>query len=51
MVKLGYLKDILSPGSSAGWDPSTKTFANTATAVYLAYVRQIGAGAVAAGLI
>ena len=49
MVKLGYLKDILSPGSSAGWDPATKTFANTATAVYLAYVRQIGAGAVAAG--
>ncbi len=49
LVKLGYLKDILSPGSSAGWDPSTKTFANTATAVYLAYVRQIGAGAVAAG--
>ncbi|MES3017153.1 MAG: oligopeptide transporter, OPT family [Bacteroidota bacterium] len=49
LVKLGYLKDLLSPGSSAGWDPSTKTFANTATAVYLAYVRQIGAGAVAAG--
>lgn len=49
LVKLGYLKDMLSPGSSAGWDPATKTFANTATAVYLAYVRQIGAGAVAAG--
>jgi putative OPT family oligopeptide transporter len=49
LVKLGYLKDVLTPGSSAGWDPLTKTFANTATAVYLAYVRQIGAGAVAAG--
>ncbi len=49
LVKLGYLKDVLSPGSSAGWDPATKTFANTATAIYLAYVRQIGAGAVAAG--
>lgn len=49
LVKLGYLKDVLSPGSSAGWDPLTQTFANTATAVYLAYVRQIGAGAVAAG--
>jgi len=49
LVKLGYLKDVLSPGSSAGWDPLTKTFADTATAVYLAYVRQIGAGAVAAG--
>ncbi|HEY1009303.1 MAG TPA: OPT/YSL family transporter, partial [Daejeonella sp.] len=49
LVKLGYLKDVLSPGSSAGWDPATKTFENTATAIYLAYVRQIGAGAVAAG--
>ena len=49
LVKLGYLKDVLTPGSSAGWDPLTRTFANTATAVYLAYVRQIGAGAVAAG--
>ncbi len=49
LVKLGYLNDVLSPGSSAGWDPLTQTFANTATAVYLAYVRQIGAGAVAAG--
>ena len=49
LVKLGYLKDVLTPGSSAGWDPVTKSFTNTATAVYLAYVRQIGAGAVAAG--
>src|SRR5688572_14152753 len=49
LVKLGYLKDVLTPGGPGGWDPSTKTFANTATAVYRAYVRQIGAGAVAAG--
>jgi putative OPT family oligopeptide transporter len=32
-----------------GWDPATHTFGNTANAIYRAYVRQIGAGAVAAG--
>ena len=32
-----------------GWDPATHTFADTANAIYRAYVRQIGAGAVAAG--
>jgi putative OPT family oligopeptide transporter len=32
-----------------GWDETTHTFANTAEAVYRAYIRQIGAGAVAAG--
>ncbi len=32
-----------------GWDPVTHTFANTTNAIYRAYVRQIGAGAVAAG--
>ncbi|HEX6851116.1 MAG TPA: oligopeptide transporter, OPT family [Candidatus Polarisedimenticolaceae bacterium] len=32
-----------------GWDPATQTFANPAVAVYFAYIRQIGAGAVAAG--
>ncbi len=49
LVKLGYLKDVLTNGGPGGWDPTTQTFANTATAVYKAYVRQIGAGAVAAG--
>ncbi len=49
LVKLGYLKDVLTPGGPGGWDPVTNTFDNTATAVYRAYVRQIGAGAVAAG--
>ncbi|MEJ7780512.1 MAG: OPT/YSL family transporter [Daejeonella sp.] len=49
LVKLGYLKDVLSPGGPGGWDPATKTFATTATAIYQAYVKQIGAGAVAAG--
>lgn len=32
-----------------GWDETTHTFANSAEAIYRAYVRQIGAGAVAAG--
>ena len=49
LVKLGYLANIASSGGPGGWDPATQTFANTATAVYRAYVRQIGAGAVAAG--
>lgn len=49
LVKLGYLKDLLTGGGPGTWDPATHTFANTATAIYRAYVRQIGAGAVAAG--
>jgi putative OPT family oligopeptide transporter len=36
-------------GGRGNWDPVTKTFANQATALYFAYIRQIGAGAVAAG--
>jgi OPT family oligopeptide transporter len=48
-VKLGFLKDISTPGGSGGWDPVTKTFADPATAIYRAYVRLIGAGAVAMG--
>jgi OPT family oligopeptide transporter len=49
LVKLGYLTSLTAKGGAGGWDPVTHTFANTATAVYRAYVRQIGAGAVAAG--
>ncbi|WP_224363005.1 OPT family oligopeptide transporter [Hyalangium versicolor] len=49
LLKLGYLTDIAKAGGPGGWDPVTHTFSNTATAVYRAYVRQIGAGAVAAG--
>ncbi|MCR4820161.1 MAG: OPT/YSL family transporter [Elusimicrobiales bacterium] len=49
LVKLGELKDLALPGGPGGWDPVTHTFASTASAVYKAYVRQIGAGAVAAG--
>lgn len=49
LIKLGYLQDIFSRGGPGMWDPSTGTFSNTATAIYQAYVKQIGAGAVAAG--
>src|SRR5262247_3878628 len=46
LVKLGYLKDLATAGGKGGWDPQTHTFANTAVAIYFAYVRQIGAGSV-----
>ena len=46
--KLGYLADVHRAGAF-GWNPSTQTFAALNNAIYRAYVRQIGAGAVAAG--
>ncbi|ASZ09882.1 OPT/YSL family transporter [Chitinophaga pendula] len=49
LVKLGYLANLNTPGGQGGWDPATHTFANYSSAIYYAYVRQIGAGAVAAG--
>lgn len=49
LVKLGYLTDISKAGGQGGWDPVAKTFDNFSAAVYYAYIRQIGAGAVAAG--
>jgi uncharacterized oligopeptide transporter (OPT) family protein len=48
-VKLGFLHDINSAGGYGNWDPVTKTFGDPATAIYRAYIRQIGAGAVAMG--
>ena len=48
LVKLGYLADLNHKGAF-GWDPATQTFAALNNAIYRAYVRQIGAGAVAAG--
>jgi OPT family oligopeptide transporter len=48
LSKLGNLGDLNSPGAF-GWDPATKTFTDYADALYRAYIRQIGAGAVAAG--
>jgi OPT family oligopeptide transporter len=49
LVHVGYLSSVNVPGGSAGWDPATHTFADYSDAIYRAYVRHIGAGAVAAG--
>ncbi|MFB6455479.1 OPT family oligopeptide transporter [Chitinophaga sp. Hz27] len=49
LVKLGYLANLQTPGGQGSWDPVTHTFSDYAAAIYYAYVRQIGAGAVAAG--
>jgi OPT family oligopeptide transporter len=49
LVKLGYLADISAAGGPGGWDPTAHSFSNYADAIYRAYIRQIGAGAVAAG--
>jgi OPT family oligopeptide transporter len=49
LVKLSYLKSLTSAGGRGDWNPVTHTFADTARAIYFAYIRQIGAGAVAAG--
>src|SRR5436305_620833 len=48
LVKLGYLADIGKAGAY-GWDPAAHSFGQLNRAIYFAYVRQIGAGAVAAG--
>jgi OPT family oligopeptide transporter len=48
-VKLGFLKDVGTAGGYGGWDPVTRSFADPATAIYRAYIRLIGAGAVAMG--
>lgn len=49
LIKLGYLKSMATAGGPGAWDPVHHTFGDFATAIYRAYVRQIGAGAVAAG--
>jgi putative OPT family oligopeptide transporter len=49
LVKLGYLTDINTEGGPGAWDPAAHTFGNYSSAIYRAYIRQIGAGAVAAG--
>lgn len=48
LAKLNLL-DVNQVSEKFGWDPTSHTFTNTAEAVYRAYIRQIGAGAVAAG--
>src|SRR5678810_515111 len=49
LVKVGYLKSLAVAGGSGSWDPVTHTFKDYSEAIYRAYIRQIGAGAVAAG--
>jgi len=48
LVKLGYLSDVTKNGAY-GWDAATHQFSGLNRAIYFAYVRQIGAGMVAAG--
>ncbi len=48
-VKLGFMKDMLTAGGFGDWNPVTHQFTDPAQAIYRAYIRQIGAGAVAAG--
>ncbi|HEX7903284.1 MAG TPA: OPT/YSL family transporter [Chitinophagaceae bacterium] len=49
--KLGYITDLAKqgPGNAGSWDPVTHNFGDWSSAIYRAYIRQIGAGAVAAG--
>lgn len=49
--KLGYITDLAKagPGNAGTWDPVTHNFGDWSSAIYRAYIRQIGAGAVAAG--
>ncbi len=49
LQKLGYLANLQTAGGPGGWNPTTHTFTDTAAAIYRAYIRQIGAGAVTAG--
>jgi OPT family oligopeptide transporter len=49
LVKLGNLASLDTAGGYGNWDPQTHTFGSYADAIYRAYIRQIGAGAVAAG--
>jgi OPT family oligopeptide transporter len=49
LVKLGYLTNVTTPGGPGDWNPLTHNFGDWSDAIYRAYIRQIGAGAVAAG--
>src|SRR4029077_7956173 len=49
LVKLGYLKSITTDGGKGGWNAATHTFNDYSAAVYYAFIRLIGAGAVTAG--
>ncbi len=49
LVKLGYLGGLDKNGGPGGWNALTHTFNDYSVAIYRAYIRQIGAGAVTAG--
>jgi OPT family oligopeptide transporter len=49
LVKLGYLQSITTDGGKGGWNAATHTFNDYSAAVYYAFIRLIGAGAVTAG--
>ena len=49
LIKLGYLKDLATNGGKGGWNAATHSFNDYSAAIYYAFIRQIGAGAVAAG--
>lgn len=49
LVKQGYLLDLNTSGGPGAWNADTHTFGSYADAIYRSYIRQIGAGAVAAG--
>lgn len=49
LVKQGYLPDLNTSGGPGAWNADTHTFGSFADAIYRSYIRQIGAGAVAAG--
>jgi OPT family oligopeptide transporter len=49
LVKLGLLSGLDQNGGAGNWNPVTQTFADYPRAIYQAFVKQIGAGAVAAG--
>lgn len=49
LVKLGYLGGLDKDGGPGGWTAATHSFSDYSVAIYRAYIRQIGAGAVAAG--
>ena len=49
LVKLSYLPSLTTVGGVGGWNPVTHQFAHFDMAIYFAYIRQMGAGAVACG--
>jgi len=49
LVKVGYLSSITEDGGRGGWNAASHTFDDYSAALYYAFIRQIGAGAVAAG--